>query len=310
MNMIEKKAFSVLSTDGVHKLRGVVYLPNGEARGLFHVVHGMTEHIARDDKFLADMARAGFISFGYDNLGHGNTARDDSELGYIAKEKGWELLARDVAAYSDAVRAEFGNGDMPYYLLGHSMGSFIARLAAQRFVKPSRLIIMGTGGPNPAANLGLALIGVIKRVRGERHFSPLVDFLIFGGYNKKFGKATDEDKKLWLTNDESVRRVYYADKFCTFNFTVSAMGDLVRLLKYTNSAAWYREIPSDMPILLISGEYDPVGNYGKGIRQVEKRLKKCQKDVSCKLYEGARHEILNDFTYTEVRDDIIKFLQG
>ena len=142
---------------------------------------------------------------------------------------------------------------------------------------------------------------------------------IFGGYNKKFGKATDEDKKLWLTNDESVRRVYYADKFCTFNFTVSAMGDLVRLLKYTNSAAWYREIPSDMPILLISGEYDPVGNYGKGVREVARSLQKagvrdvclkCQKDVFCKLYEGARHEILNDFTYTEVRDDIIKFLQG
>ena len=306
--MIEKKTFSVLSSDGVHKLCGVVYLPHGEACGLFHVVHGMTEHIARYDGLLSDMARAGFISFGYDNLGHGKTARDDSELGYIAKEKGWELLARDVGEYSEAVRAQFGRADMPYYLMGHSMGSFIARLAAQKFVKPSRLIVMGTGGPNPAANVGLALIGVIKRVRGERHFSRLIDSIAFGSYNKRFGKATDGDKKLWLTNDESVRRAYYADKFCTFNFTVSAMGDLIRLIKYTNSAAWYREIPSEMPILLVSGADDPVGNYGKGVREVEKRLKKCQKSVFCKLYEGARHEILNDFTYKAVLDDIISFL--
>ena len=306
--MIEKREFSVASSDGIHRLFGVVYLPRGEARGLFHVVHGMTEHMARYDRFLADMAEAGFIAFGYDHIGHGRTAKDDSELGYIAKKRGWELLARDVAVYEDAVRREFGARDLPLYLMGHSMGSFVVRLAATRFAKPEKLIVMGTAGANPAAGAGLALIGLTKCLRGDRHISRLIDSIAFGSYNKRFGGDDPQDPKRWLTTDEAVRRAYYADPYCMFQFTVSAMGDLIRLIKYTNSAAWYRAIPNTLPILLVSGEDDPVGNYGKGVREVEGKLKKCGKDVCCKLYAGARHEILNDFTYEAVKSDILAFI--
>ena len=305
--MIEKKDFSVLSSDGIHNLYGVVYFPDCEIKGFFQVVHGMTEHIERYDRFLTDMASKGWISFGYDHLGHGKTVNDDSELGYIAKKRGWELLAKDVKVYSDAVREAFGSKDMPYCLMGHSMGSFVARLAAQSFVHPQRLIIMGTGGPNPAAGVGLGLIGAIKLFKGDKHYSKLIDGIAFGSYNKRFGGGSEEDSKLWLTNDESVRRAYYADKYCTFKFSVSAMGDLIRLIKYTNCSKWYREISGSLPILLVSGEDDPVGDYGQGIRKVESLLKNNGKNVSSKLYEGARHEILNDFTYETVRDDIIDF---
>ena len=305
--MVEKKEFCVPSADGIHTLSGVVYIPDGEIKGLFHAVHGMTDHIARYDRILSDMADNGWLSFGYDHLGHGKTANSDDELGYIAKEKGWELLAKDVKVYSDAVRAEFGGENMPLCLMGHSMGSFVARLAAAGFVQPDRLIVMGTGGANPAANVGLALIGAIKLFKGDKHISKLIDDIAFGSYNKKFGGNNPDDPKLWLTNDESVRRAYYADPYCTFKFTVSAMGDLIRLIKYTNSAVWYRTVPASLPILLVSGEDDPVGNYGKGVKEVEAKLKGQGRDVSCKLYKGARHEILNDFTYETVRDDIIEF---
>lgn len=305
--MKEKRAFNVPSSDGTHTLSGVVYLPKGEVKGLFHVVHGMTEHMARYDRFLTDLANEGWISFGYDHLGHGRTAIDDSELGYIAKKDGWELLVKDVKAYSDAVRAEFGSADMPLCLMGHSMGSFVARLAAARCVQPNYLIAMGTGGPNPAAGMGLALIALIKRIKGERHFSRLIDNIAFGSYNKRFGGNKEDDPKLWLTNDESQRRKYYADPYCTFKFSVSAMGDLIRLIKYSNSSSWYNNINSSLPILLVSGEDDPVGNYGKGVKEVERKLKKRGKNVSCKLYAKARHEILNDFTYETVRNDIIDF---
>lgn len=305
--MVEKKIFSVPSSDGINNLSGVVYLPDGDIKGFFHVVHGMTEHMARYDKFLTDMASEGWISFGYDHLGHGKTVQSDSDLGYIAKKRGWDFLAKDVKVFSDAVRKEFGTEDMPYCLMGHSMGSFVVRISAQRYVNPSRLIVMGTGGPNPAAGVGLMLIETIKLFKGDRHYSRLIDNIAFGNYNKRFGDTVDEDSKLWLTNDENIRKIYYADKYCTFKFSVSAMGDLIRLIKYSNSSKWYREISNSLPILLVSGEDDPVGNYGKGIRVVEGKLIKREKNVSCKLYAKARHEILNDFTYEKVKEDIIDF---
>ncbi len=308
-----KNTFSVPSSDGIHTLAGVVYLPEGETKGFFHIVHGMTEHIGRYDKFMSRMANEGYICFGYDNLGHGNTARDEGELGYIAKKGGDELLPRDVKCFSDAVMAEYGVGyeePLPYFLMGHSMGSFITRLAVERYVQPQKYIIMGTGGKNSAAGAGLAIIALIKLFRGDRHFSPLVDKLAFGSYNKRFGGGSANDPSPWLTTDEAARKKYYADPFCTFKFTVSAMGDLIRLTKNSNRPAWFKNMPSSTQILMVSGECDPVGNYGRGVRQVESGLRKQGKSVECILYEGMRHEILNDSSYDRVCADILEFLSS
>ena len=305
-----KQPFCAPSSDGIHTLRGVVYLPQGEVRGYFQVVHGMTEYVGRYDRFMREMAEAGWICFGYDHLGHGSTALDDSELGYIAKKNGWDYLARDVGGFFEAIRAAFPtSGALPYCLMGHSMGSFIVRIAAERYLKPDRLIVMGTGGANPAAGVGLALIGMLKGIYGDRHVSGLISKLSFGSYNKRFEAELSEAPAPWLTTDASVRAKYAGDKFCTFPFTVSAMGDLIRLIKECNRAAWYRSLPVKMPILLISGEEDPVGNYGKGVREVYTRLKRTNADVKCILYPRARHEILNDFTYEQTVKDIRAFCE-
>ena len=303
---VTKKCFSVLSSDNTHRLSGIVYIPDVTPKAYLHVVHGMTEHIGRYDRFMTDMASEGYICFGYDALGHGNTARNDDELGFIAKMDGWKRLIEDVKRFSDSVRHEYGE-ELPYHLLGHSMGSFIVRAAASS-VKPDKLIIMGTAGKNPAADAGLLLIAAIKLLRGERHFSPLIDSIAFGGYNKRFGGGTVEDPKPWLTCDENIRKQYYADKFCSFNFTVSAMGDLIRLIKEANSNDFYNKFPRSTDVLLVSGKDDPVGNYGKGVLEVSERLSKGGIKNSCILYDGARHEILNDFTYPEVKKDILSFL--
>ena len=307
---VSKKDKKVLSRDGAHQLSGVVYVPECDIKGFFHIVHGMTEYIGRYDKFMRELAAEGYICFGYDHLGHGNTANGDSELGYIAKKDGWELLCRDVAVFSEAVISEYsGASPLPYYLMGHSMGSFIVRLAAEkRFVTPDKLIVMGTGGPNPAADAGLALIALTKLFKGEKHHSKLIDNIAFGSYDSRFSDSTPECPKAWLTNDTSVRKKYMLDKFCTFGFTVSAMGDLIRLIKYSNGKKWYKDFPDGLPVLLISGNDDPVGNFGKGVETVAERLKKQGTDVSCILYEGARHEILNDFTYEQVKNDILGFI--
>lgn len=302
------KQMKVLSSNGTHELAGVLYIPEGEIRGFFQVVHGMTEHIARYERFMSDMAQAGWLCFGYDNLGHGYTAKDDSELGFIAKKKGWDLLCRDVKMFSEQVINTYSQGKkLPYVLLGHSMGSFIARLAAEKYVKPSKLIIMGTGGPNPAAGAGLALIAIIKLFYGEKHRSKLLRKIIFGSYNNRF-PDNDEAPSAWLTNDVNIRKKYMDDKFCKFKFTVSAMGDLIRLMKYSNRAAWYKNLDRSIQVLLVSGENDPVGDYGKGVGKVFEGLKKCDHSAAMKLYGGARHEILNDFCYDELKTDILEFI--
>ncbi len=305
-----KNTFNVKSSDGVHTLAGVVYLPEQAPKGYFHIVHGMTEHIGRYDKFMSELCAEGYICFGYDNLGHGHTVNDDSELGYIAKKGGDDLLCRDVKLFSEAVISKYEGeyGKLPYSLMGHSMGSFITRLAVERYVTPDKYIIMGTGGKNPAAGAGLALIALIKLFRGDKHISSFIDKLAFGSYNKRFGGGSESDPSPWLTNDSAHREKYYGDKYCTFKFTLSAMRDLITLMKNANRGAWFKSIRSDMPILLVSGEDDPVGNYGKGVKQVYNGLEKQGKTAELILYPSARHEILNDFTYEQVKSDILKFI--
>lgn len=298
------KEFKVKSNDGIHTLAGVIYLPDGEYKGIYHIVHGMTEHISRYDRIMTAIAENGYICAGYDNLGHGHTVNDKSELGYIAKKRGWELLAKDVKSFANALHNEYGN-ELPYFLMGHSMGSFIVRIAAERFIMPDKLIVMGTGGPNPAADPGLILIEAIKLLYGEKHVSPLLYKIAFGSYNDRFN---ENDGSSWLTTDTEIRKKYWKDELCSFKFSVSAMGDLIRLIKYSNSPAWFKNISSNLPILLVAGDQDPVGNYGKGINIVHAKLKKHNKDSRVILYSGARHEILNDFCYEDVKNDLLNFI--
>ena len=306
---IEKREYKVLSSDGVHQLAGVVYLPKGEPVGFFHVVHGMTEYIGRYEKFMTEMAEHGWICFGYDHLGHGHTVNDAGELGYIAKKDGWRFLVADVHRFAETAMAEFSpeNQELPYVLMGHSMGSFIVRLATETCMHPDRLIIMGTGGPNPVAGIGLVLIKIIKALRGDRHISKLLDDVAFGNYNDAWGGGTDVDTDPWLTSDVSVRMRYYADPLCTFQFTASAMGDLVTLTKESNRKQWFTNMPKDVPVLLVSGKEDPVGNFGEGVKKVHNGLLKAGVKSEMKIYENARHEILNDISYNDVVRDILAF---
>ena len=299
ITVLEKR---VPSADGIHELAGRVYLP-GKPVGIFQVVHGMTEHVARYDGFMRRMAEAGWICFGYDHLGHGRTAKNDGELGYLADRDGWKLLVRDVGVFAAAVRGEYGEG-LPYVLLGHSMGSFVVRQAVVSGLKPDRLIVMGTGGPNPAAGAGLAVIRIVKAFRGGHHVSKTVDKLAFGSYNKRFEA---DGKYGWLTKVPAVREAYAADKFCTFPFTVSAMGDLVRLNAEVNKKRWFEAVDKSLPVLLVSGTDDPVGDYGRGVAAVYSGLTAAGADVRMKLYPGCRHEILNETCRDEVIADLLAF---
>ena len=306
MSMI-KTEYNVMSSDKKHTLAGHIYIPDvpgGEIKGLFHVVHGMCEHIGRYDEFMRKIADEGYICFGYDNLGHGRTVSDD-ELGYIAHKEGYKRLAEDVGVYSAAVRKDFG-GNLPYYLMGHSMGSFIVRYASENYVKPDKLIIMGTGGKNPAAGVGIALVDVMMLFKGERYVSKFVDNMAFGSFGKKF---PENESNSWLTKDAGIREKYRSDKYCSFKFSLAAMKDLMTLNRATNSKAWFDGFDKKTPVLLISGEDDPVGDYGAGVKKVYDELSSRGCIVKMKLYPNCRHEILNDTSREECTKDIINFIK-
>lgn len=301
--VIEKQ---VLSSDNVHYLKGKLYVPNGEIKGYFHVVHGMTEHIGRYQEFMEKMATNGYLTFGFDNLGHGYTVNSKEELGYIAKKGGYKLLLNDVFRFYQAVKEEYG--DYKYYLMGHSMGSFIVRLAVNTSVKPNKLIVMGTGGTNPLAGLGILLIKILKIFKGDRHVSKFIDGVAFGSYNKKF--ESEGSRRSWLTTDSKIWEKYDKDEFCNYRFSLSAMQDLITLNKLSNEKSWYKNIDKNMPILLTSGDNDPVGDYSKGVQEVYTKLTKQGVNAKIKLYKDARHEILNEPLVKEkVVSDIIEFIE-
>lgn len=302
VQIIEK---SVLSTDKIHYLKGKVYLPQGDIKGYFQVVHGMTEHIGRYHEFLLEIAKNGYIAFAFDNLGHGYTAKDKTELGYIAKKNGYKLLCSDVFEFYNAVKNEYG--EYPHYLMGHSMGSFIVRYASVFVKQPTKLIVMGTGGKNPLASAGILIIKILKLFKGDRHVSKFIDDMAFGSYNKKFEK--EGSNRSWLTTDETVRQKYDKDEFCNYRFTLSAMQDLITLNKQVNLSKWYKNFPKKLPVLLVSGGDDPVGDYGKGVLEVYKNLKENDCTVKVKIYENARHEILNEPLFkSAVTSDILEFI--
>ncbi|MBQ3285309.1 MAG: alpha/beta hydrolase [Ruminococcus sp.] len=297
----------VLSSDKVHYLKGRIYIPEGSPKGLLHVVHGMTEYIGRYDGFMREMAEFGYITFGYDHLGHGMTAVDESELGFIAHKGGWNLLVDDVFLFGNEIRKAMSGEKLPFILMGHSMGSFIVRLTAARYQHHDKLIVMGTGGPNPAAGAGIAACGLLKAVKGERSYSKLIYSMAFGSYNKGF--EHENDQYAWLSVSKENRDNYRRDPLCTFQFTVSAMQDLVRLNKYSNDKSWFYSMDRKKPIMLVSGGDDPVGENGSGVKKVYEHLKAAGVNVKMKLYDGYRHELLQDYCREEVIRDIKDFVE-
>lgn len=295
---------NVPSTDGENMLHGTLFVPNGDIRGIFHLVHGMTEYIGRYAPLFEKLSSAGYLCVGYDNLGHGNTAKE-GDLGFIAAKSGDKYLIDDVNAFAECIKSAYPN--LPYYLMGHSMGSFITRLAVEKFPHlADKYIICGTSGKNAAAGIGLLLCNTTKLLRGARAISPALENIAFGAYNKRFEGLSKYD---WLTKDRDIIDKYANDKFCTFHFTVSALGDLIRMTKSCNSKRWFKNIKQDLPILIVSGDMDPVGNYGKGVREVYNRLKAAQKsDVTLFLYENCRHEIHNDSCREQLTEDILRFI--
>ena len=304
------------SRDGHSTIRALIWEADETAtqqhRGVVQIVHGMSEHVERYAEFAERLVKAGFTVCANDHVGHGKSARDENELGHMPLHGGEDVLVEDVHALRTAVLERVGGGSaVPYVIFGHSMGSFVTRVDLTRYAfGVNAAVVCGTGQqPVALTCAGIALTSLIARVRGERHRSGLVDSMGAGGFSRAIPDArTPVD---WISTDRAVVDEYLADPACGQLFTVGAYHTLSSLARDAQRAKLTARIPKGLPMLFIAGDQDPVGDFGRGVeRAAGQYLRVGLEDVEVKLYQGYRHEILNEPCKQQVCEDVLEWLQG
>jgi alpha-beta hydrolase superfamily lysophospholipase len=308
MNIL-KKDFYYPSSSKEHSIYARSWMSDNskDIKAVLQIAHGMAEHSDRYDDFAHYMASQGFAVYANDHAGHGNSLNKDKDLGYFSENDGRYHLVEDMYTLTKIAKEQ--NNKVPYFLLGHSMGSFLSRsYAVKHGNELSAAIFMGTGGPNTLIDVAIILSKRLMSIRGEKAQGRIMDRLAFGNFNKEIkNPQTSFD---WLsTNKENVKN-FLNDKLSGFMFTYSAFYQLFSLIKEVTNKSWGKEFPVKLPVLFISGKNDPVGNYGKGVDQsAELLMESGVEDVSVKLYEGMRHEILNEKENLQVYEYISQWLE-
>lgn len=299
--MGSRKEFTILSSDGVHQVHAVLWLPEGEPKAVVQLVHGICEYALRYDPFASFLTEHGFAVVSHDHLGHGLTAKGPEEYGYFTE---WWDLVRDVRGVQLKVKETYPQ--LPYFLLGHSMGSFVVRTFLIDYPGAVDGCILSGTGQEPALTVaaGKLLTGL-----GDPHkVNKLFYSLSIGAYNRKFAPArTGAD---WICRDEKVVDAYLADPLCNFQTTAGMNHAMMTGLQYVARKSNLAKMDKDTPIYFFAGDQDPVGAMGKGVQKVAHWFREAGvKDVTVKLYPGGRHERLNETNREEVFQDTLAWLE-
>lgn len=291
------------STDKVNNIHVYIWEPENKPEAILQISHGMKEHIMRYEEFAKFLSSKGILVIGNDHLGHGNTVKDEADFGFFGSERS-KTVVDDLHEVTLYAKSKFG-ADIPYFLLGHSMGSFMARRYLMTYGNElSGAIISGTGSqPGLLLACGRMIANITGLVKGDRYIPTLIKNMAFGTYlNHIDNPRTESD---WLCKDEKIVDKYNNDKFCTFEFTVDGYKTLFESIAFIQNKNNINKIPKSLPIIFISGSEDPVGEYGKGVKRAYEDIKNSGvKDVESILYEGGRHEMLNEIEREDVYNDI------
>ncbi|MCM3709862.1 alpha/beta hydrolase [Sporosarcina luteola] len=264
-----------------------------------HLLHGMAEHIGRYEEFVTYLTSEGFAVSGHDHRGHGKTADLNGKLGDFGETAGFDRVVEDTYEIISFYRNKFRAPRV--ILFGHSMGSFVARRYTQRFGRElDKLICSGTAGnPGVSRIVGKALASMKGKATKFDEPDYFINKLVFGGFNKKVG--TPKTSFDWLSRDNEKVEQYINDPLCGFVPTTRFFIDLFDGLAKINDLDCIRQVPSRLPILFLSGLDDPVSNNGKGVWQAARQFADVGiEDITVMLYEGGRHEMLNEVNREQV----------
>jgi alpha-beta hydrolase superfamily lysophospholipase len=303
---MKKTELKLKTTDGT-QLIGDKYFPENPPKALIVIVHGMAEHCARYSDFAEFLTETGFGVYTYDQRGHGRTAGSTQNLGFFAKENGWQKVVDDVKLTVETAKEE--NPNLPIFVLGHSMGSFITRSFAEKYGNlVGGIILSGTAGSaGLLGKLGIGLTSLIKIYKKAISPSKLLNAMSFGGFNKNFKPTRTLFD--WISRDGKIVDKYIADPYCGTVFTIGFFHDLLTGLESVNTDLHAADIRKDLPIYIFSGQKDPVSNNAVQIPIVYEMYKKAGvKDVSMKIYPEGRHEMLNEINRAEVYADVLNWM--
>ena len=302
-----RSEFTFPSANGKTTIHGAVWTPEGGIKAVLQISHGVGEYILRYDPFARFLAERGFAVVGNDHLGHGKSVAEGAPRLYFGPEGSWNRVVDDLYQCRCLMGRQFPG--VPYFLLGHSMGSFLARTYLIRY--PGTMdaaVIMGTGQmPDALLRSARILTAAECRKVGEDQVSPLVDRLAFGAYNKRF--APNRTPSDWLSLSEANVDAYLADTLCGGTATVGLFREMLWGLAFIRRMENLKKMNLNTPILFVSGEMDPVGDFGKGVRRAVRSFQQAGvRDVSLRLYPELRHEILNEDCREAVFRDIYQWL--
>lgn len=305
MAIVKKEAY-FNSSNGVNRVHTLIWEDDSAAPiGILQLTHGMAEHIDRYDSFARFMASNGFVVCGNDHIGHGKSINDRSEIGYFAPADGDKRLVDDMHILTKIMKKR--NPDLPFFLFGHSMGSFCARVYAAHFGEELQgLILCGTGEIPDISSALLPLFDAVCEKYGEKRRVDAIGDLLNKGASLIVGEK--DNPLAWLSVDAENRLAYSNDGLCGFTYTLRGYRDMFAVMCEACEASWAYKLPQDLPIFIISGANDPVGSKGRGVLVVADNLVDAGIEPEVVLYPGLRHEILNEEDNDRIYNDILKFI--
>ena len=297
------------SKDGNTEIHTIEWKPEGKVRAVLQICHGMVEYIRRYDEFAQFLCGKGYYVVGNDHLGHGKSVQAKSEYGFFNEKYGNACVIGDMHTLRQRTEKKYPG--LPYFMLGHSMGSSLLRQYIQMYGNGlSGAVLVGTVADHKKAALlfGKRLCRVMAAFRGWHYRSRMVDNLVLGVYNKKFKPA--RTRADWITSDNEILDVYVSDPLCSFMATVNVYYNIFSGMIGIQRKESVYMIPKGLPVLFLSGADDPVGEFGKGVRKIYEKYRAAGiKDVTLRLYTGDRHELLNETDRAQVYEDLLNWLE-